>query len=90
MTEVFTKEELALIRLVQETQLANPTRAVVNSESAFVYNRLLTLNVNLATRYWNHVCRRSKFNDVAVDNNERALKCIDNGTEMPSWGTHGT
>lgn len=87
---MFTEEDLALIKQAQSEQIANPTRAGVNSESAFVYNRLISVNVNLATRYWNHVCRREKFGDEVADNNEYTLKCIDNGIELPTWATYGT
>ena len=87
---MFTEDELTLIRQAQTEQIANPTRACVNTESSFVYNRLISVNVNLATRYWNHICRRASFNDEAADNNQIKLKRIDAGFSMPAWGTSGT
>jgi hypothetical protein len=87
---MFTEEELVLIRQAQAEQIANPTLAGVNTESSFVYNRLISVNVNLATRYWNHICRRTSFNDEVADNNQIKLKRIDDGFEMPAWGIWGT
>ena len=87
---MFTEEELTLIRQAQAEQIANPAHSGANTESAFVYNRLISVNVNLATRYWNHICRRASFNDEVADNNQIKLKRIDEGFEMPAWGTWGT
>ena len=78
-----------------QAQIANPTRAVVNSESAFVKDRLNKLGqTSLASEYWNWVCmyRRGVPNyfgeEVAAL--QEQLDAIDKGVEMPAWGTYGT
>jgi hypothetical protein len=84
--------EVELIIEAQEAQLAKPTRACVNSESAFVAQRLRDAgHTDLAKRYWSMVCSSSKnvFGEV-VRANEEKLKQIDNGFVMPAWGTKGT
>lgn len=84
--------EIELIIEAQEAQLAKPTRACVNSESAFVAQRLRDAgHHDLAKRYWNYVCRcgKDEFGDV-VRANEEKLKEIDRGFVMPDWGTKGT
>lgn len=76
-----------------KAQLANPTRAVVNSESAFVKDRLNKLGeYELANSYWNWVCmNRSKpiFGEEVM-NLQDQLNAIDKLSTMPSWGTYGT
>lgn len=84
--------EIELIIEAQEAQLAKPTRACVNSESAFVAQRLRDAgHLDLAKRYWSMACSSSKsaFGEV-VRANEEKLKQIDNGFVMPDWGTKGT
>jgi hypothetical protein len=84
--------EIDLIIEAQEAQLAKPTRACVNSESAFVAQRLRDAgHVDLAKRYWSFVCSSNKdlFGEV-VRANEEKLKEIDRGFVMPEWGTKGT
>lgn len=82
---------------VMEKQVANPTRAVVNSESSFVLGELYRLKLQLlGNRYWNWVCRfkgtdkdRKEFGDE-VFNLQLKLNEIDSCVKMPSWGTIGT
>lgn len=84
--------DIALVIEAQYAQLASPNRAVVNSESSFVAQRLRDAgHYQLATRYWNYVCRVGglDFGDE-VRSNEVKLKSIDNEYAMPAWGTYGT
>lgn len=83
--------EVELILAAQKAQLANPTRACVNSESAFVAQRLRDAgHSDLAKRYWSYVCRCGAGFGAEVEENEKKLKEIDNGFVMPEWGTKGT
>ena len=87
------KNEIELIIEAQEAQLANPARACVNSESAFVKQRLAQAgHTDLAKRYWNIVvCSSAKdFFGPIVKANEEKLTLIDRGFTMPEWGTKGT
>lgn len=76
-----------------KAQIAKPTRAVVNSESAFVKDRLNKLGeYELAKSYWNWVCmNRTKpvFGDEVMALQDQ-LNVIDKQSTMPSWGTYGT
>lgn len=83
--------EIELILEAQRAQIAKPTRACVNSESAFVAQRLRDAgHIDLAKRYWNSVCsRRADFGEEVAEN-EKILKKIDSGFVMPDWGTYGT
>lgn len=76
-----------------KAQIAKPTRAVVNSESAFVKDRLNKLGeYELAKSYWNWVCMNSSnaiFGDEVM-NLQDQLDAIDKQSIMPSWGTYGT
>lgn len=81
-----------IVIAAQRAQLENPTRACVNSESAFVQQRLCDQGFNeLAKQYWSFVCggKDPGFSDE-VKENEKKLKMIDKQFEMPSWGTYGT
>lgn len=81
----------------QRAQLENPTRAVVNSESAFVAQRLRNDGyTGVAARYWSWACsvscgheNRTEFGDEVYEL-ELALRQIDKGISMPAWGTYGT
>jgi hypothetical protein len=87
------KNEISLIIEAQEAQLAKPTRACVNSESAFVAQRLRDAgHVDLAKTYWSNVVCSSKkdFFGPIVAENELKLKEIDKGFTMPEWGYKGT
>jgi hypothetical protein len=83
--------EVELILEAQKAQLTKPTLACVNSESAFVAQRLRDAgHTDLASRYWSYVCGCGKDFGDEVAENEKKLKEIDNGFVMPSWGTYGT
>lgn len=76
----------------QKLQLEKPARACVNSESAFVAQRLDEWGFKeLSKQYWSFVCggKDPGFNNE-VKENEKKLKEIDKGFTMPSWGTYGT
>ena len=77
-----------------KAQIAKPTRAVVNSESAFVKDRLNKLGeYELASKYWNWVCSRWETNAIfgeEVLELQRQLQAIDSKVTMPAWGTYGT
>lgn len=78
-------------------QIANPARAVVNSESSFVWQRLVDQgHKKAASRYWSWACSftgrdedRSEFGDKVFELQKR-LEEIDRGVGMPEWGTYGT
>ena len=78
-------------------QIANPTRAVCNSESAFVEQELSKRNRELAEQYWNWVCIEAwdsvsgpkKFGQQVYDL-QQELSQIGKKTQMPVWGTYGT
>lgn len=77
-----------------KAQIANPARAVVNSESAFVKDRLIKAGEpELAKQYWNWVCMSGRDTPVfgeEVLELQKQLNAIDKGVTMPSWGTYGT
>jgi hypothetical protein len=78
-------------------QIANPTRAVCNSESAFVEQELSKQNPELAEQYWSWVCSEAwdsvrgpkKFGQQVYDL-QQELSQIGKKTPMPVWGTYGT
>lgn len=81
-----------IVIAAQRAQLEKPTRACVNSEAAFVAQRLRDQGFNeLSKQYWNFVCggKDPGFSDE-VKENEKKLKEIDKGFTMPEWGTYGT
>lgn len=89
-----TENELrSLVAAAQKAQLDKPTRAVVNSESAFVMDRLNNAGQSaLARRYWSWSCgakNRTEFGDEVYEL-EMKLREIDKTVSMPSWGTYGT
>jgi hypothetical protein len=88
-------EMITFILEAQEAQLANPTRACVNSESAFVADRLRSMgHKELAKTYWSWVCSFRSTDSLKfgwkVYDNELKLKQIDAGFTMPEWGYKGT
>lgn len=89
-----SQEDLSILAEVLQAQVDKPTRAVVNSESAFVYNKLRKLNhIKLADQYWGWVCsypRTSLFFDDKIDKLQSDLDKIDKKITMPTWGTYGT
>ena len=74
-------------------QLNNPARAVVNSESAFVRERLLKMGEKeLARDYWWWCCTGCSvpiFGEEVMALQTR-LNEIDKQSTMPAWGTYGT
>ena len=85
-------EAFALVAEAQREQLKKPTRAVVNSESAFVAQRLRDAGHHeLAARYWSWVCMspQVEFNETVQELQEK-LEEIDRSVSMPAWGTYGT
>ena len=86
------QEAFALVAEAQREQLKKPNRAVVNSEAAFVAQRLRDAgHFDLAARYWRWVCPPSKDDfDETVHELQAKLKEIDLSVSMPAWGTYGT
>lgn len=83
----------------QAAQLANPTRACVNSESAFVTDKIRDAGYpELAKSYWSWVCSAPERNPVeavkafGVECYEQyiQLRAIDKGFTMPEWGYKGS
>jgi len=83
----------------QAEQLANPARACVNSESAFVTDRIRAAGYgDLAKSYWSWVCSSPERNPeqavkaFGVECYEQYVKLreIDKGFTMPEWGYKGT
>lgn len=74
-------------------QIAEPARALVNSEAAFVKNKLEVLGeAELAKRYWSWACAGAKAGvfPEEIEQLHAVLKQIDSGGHMPEWGTAGT
>lgn len=83
----------------QAKQLANPARACVNSESAFVADTIRDAGfAELASSYWSWVCSSPERNPAeavkafGVECYEQyvQLRTIDKGFTMPEWGYKGT
>lgn len=88
-----------IVAEAQRKQLEKPTRAVVNSEAAFVAQRLRNEGyTGIAARYWSWTCKSASSDPVRgpeefgqeVYDLQMKLKGIDMGCEMPAWGTYGT
>jgi hypothetical protein len=81
-----------LARLIK-WQIAEPARAVVNSEAIFVRSKLEGLGEKeLAKKYWSWVCSGANpgYFSAEIDALQSELKKIDQGAQMPAWGTYGT
>jgi hypothetical protein len=82
--------------LIEEltAQLAKPARAVVNSECAFVMDRLNTRGErDLAKEYWSWTCgswEKDPRYGEQVQELQAALRAIDKSITMPEWGIRGT
>lgn len=84
-----------LIQAMKE-QIAKPARAVVNSESAFVKDRLYKMGyAELGAQYWSWVCSANRnipvFGDEVMEL-QRKLKEVDAGCapvvdDKFTWGT---
>lgn len=80
-----------------KAQLANPRRAGINSEAAFVRERIeREAGEILARRYWNWAISAAQwraanpvFGELAVTL-QIELDAIDDSTSLPSWATYGT
>ena len=85
---------LAVLISAMKAQVAKPNRAIVNSECAFVKDRLYDANEpQLAKEYWNWTCGDWKNNPKygpEVQELQTQLRAIDAQSTMPSWGTYGT
>ena len=88
-----------IIAEAQRKQLEKPTRAVVNSEAAFVAQRLRNEGyLEIASKYWSWTCKSASHDDEKgplefgqeVYDLQKLLKQIDAGCTMPAWGTYGT
>jgi hypothetical protein len=75
-------------------QLAKPARAVVNSECAFVVDRLNARGeCGLAKEYWSWTCSSWEQNPKygpEVQELQTQLRAIDKQYTMPEWGYKGT
>lgn len=93
LTESLDDNMLEPIKAAIRAQLAKPTRAVVNSESAFVTNRLNREGYEEAARiYWSWVCgAKNKITDPEIIELQQQLDAIDKkSSPMPAWGYSGT
>ncbi len=82
-----------IVAEAQRKQLEKPARACVNSESAFVTQRLRNEGyTGIAARYWSWTCGRENPEEFGqeVYDLQMKLKAIDAGFTMPAWGTYGT
>jgi hypothetical protein len=91
--------ELELLIQTITNQIANPARAVVNSESAFVQQELSKQNADLAKRYWSWVCSEArdpvrgvnKFGQAVYDLQVKLDQISKRSqSQMPAWGIFST
>ena len=88
--------DIEIIIEAQAAQLAKPARAVVNSECAFVKDRIAYIydRPDLAKEYWNWVCSEASRGCVRYGREALeqyvALRVIDSRASMPEWGYKGT
>jgi hypothetical protein len=88
----------ALLKQAMREQIANPTRAVVNGESAFVRERLEREGeFYLARQYWNWVCMGRVYDqdlmalfDAEIVELQSQLNAIDQAIQLPDWAHKGT
>ncbi len=88
-----TDQQCQLLAKLMKWQAAEPARATVNSEAAFVKNKLEVLGeVALAKFYWSWFCAGCKPGVFPTDIEvlQKALNEIDAGASMPTWGMFGT
>lgn len=88
-----------IIAEAQRKQIEKPTRACVNSEAAFVAQRLRNEGyVEISAAYWSWTCAFASLGEQQgpdrfgqeVFELQKQLRAIDAGFNMPSWGTYGT
>jgi len=91
--ESFMEKQYRLLEEVMINQVANPTGAMVNSESAFVkYQLEVQGEPVLAKLYWSWVCfgsRKGVFPEE-IEELQRKLNAIDKAVVLPDWSTYGT
>ena len=88
----------AVLKQAMREQIANPARAVVNGESAFVRERLERAGeFYLARQYWNWVCMGRVWDqdlmalfDSEVVELQSQLNAIDQAIQLPDWAHKGT
>ena len=88
--------DIDIIIEAQTAQIAKPARALVNSECAFVSDKI-THSYNrpeLAKEYWRWVCSEARHGSLQygqeVLDQYNTLRKIDAGQTMPEWGYKGT
>ena len=88
-----------IVFAAQAQQLLKPARACVNSECAFVQEKIYNAgHPELAKEYWSWVCSGPERNPAkavekfGVECYEQyiQLREIDKGFTMPEWGYKGT
>ena len=86
--------EVEVLIEVMKEQLAKPCKAVVNSEAAFVSDKLRKRGeADLAKKYWSWTCSSWEKNPMfgeEVQRLQEQLRDIDKSVSMPAWGTYGT
>lgn len=93
MIKISDLDKVLLIAELQD-QLNNPVKSMVNSELAYVYDRLKLQDLNLARVFWYSVTLGNSF--MIDDQDVRALIAqlqeIDQlaMSTMPEWGSNGT
>ena len=84
-----------IILKVMQEQLANPYKAGVNHESAFVASKLRNMGFNEESqKYWGWSCSYNQptpdwVTDEILDIQNK-LSAIDKRYTIPAWGTYGT
>jgi hypothetical protein len=88
----------ALLKQAMREQIANPTRACVNSETTVVRMRIEQAGeFYLARQYWNWVCMGRVYDqdlmalfDAEVVELQSQLNAIDQEIQLPDWAHKGT
>ncbi len=82
------------LKTIMKSQIHKPAFAYVNSESAFVAEKLTNAGeFQLAKEYWNWHCGSTKnpvWLDDEIRNLESQLESISRKQTIPSWGYSGT
>jgi hypothetical protein len=86
--------ETQIILAAIKAQTAKPAKAIVNSEAAFVQDRLQDQGyLELSKQYWRWVCTQKKVGGIfteEVSEAQAVLDSLNSKSVMPSWGTYGT
>jgi hypothetical protein len=92
--ERLSEYELDKLREVLKEHIKNPRRGIVNSEHAFVAQKLFDLKMfTAALAYWHWITMHRKEVDYfPADILDLIAKLdeIDLKTTIPQWGTYGT